>query len=281
MKAYITSYLHPTDKDHHRIRFDGCLAVAKEWLANTYNLEIEITAMNWSADEIAQAQDLGSRIHIDLQPGQLNVQAKNHALRRFYSSTSPWAIVMDDDAMLYPHNSSYAIVDEMMLHIDDYKHIGAFYPHNPMMTGFNSLYREANYKDYHVFSKVIFPKGTMMFLRNFRYYQQEPVYFDEEFNMMEDVAFYTRLLFAGYSAYSCSNIVLKEVNHGCSYFNEDRVNQIRSAGHRIVDKYGDPLAKKKGGLGIDFRGLVSRSNHSQRRCIAKQGKELYTEFFDW
>lgn len=278
--AYIISWLSE-DVAVREIRLKTVNLQIDEWLANTA-LPIFVIAMNYTNDELNTI--VRPRVTIIPTESLSCTKARKRCQELFYNSQYKWAVIMDDDAFLYQHNSSYNLFAEMDSHIEDYRHIGAFFPHLPNITGFNGLYKdEPRYATHHIFSKLVMSKGTMCILRNLKLYGEEPIYNDTDFDMMEDVCFGIKLRLAGHQLYTCSNIVLKEYSHGASAFSNDntvRIAKAKVASKLIVEKY-PYLRETPKGITIDQSQLVRKCVNKPKKQIIPKSGVYDNSLFDW
>ena len=284
--CYIISYL-PDNKDTRCIRIKTLCQQLTEWLNNT-QMNIYILAMQYTDSELATLP-CSNRINIIKSPGLRTTFAHVEVQKLFYESNYKWAVMMDDDACLYPHNSSYNMFAEMDTHIEDYKHITCFFPHNPMVCGFNQLYLdEPRYATHHIFTPLQTAKGTLYALRNLRLYGEEPVYNDTDFDMMDDVAFAIRLQYHGHRLYTTSNLILKELPHNASFFGDNkkddntaRIAKAKAASKLIVAKYPDLLIETKKGITIDQTILRNKQVIGPKKHFIPKNGIYDNTLFDW
>lgn len=284
--CYIISYL-PEEESVRSIRIATLSKQLSEWLANT-SMNIYILAMQYYDADLLLLP-ISDRLHIIRSPGLKTTFAHVEVQKLFYMSKYKWAVMMDDDACLYPHNSSYNMFAEMDTHIEDYKHITCFYPHNPMVSGFNQLYiDEPRYATHHIFTPLQTAKGTLYVLKNLQLYSEEPVYNDTDFDMMDDVAFAIRLQLKGHKLYTTANLILKELPHNASFFGDNkkddntlRIAKAKLASKLIVHKYSGLLSETPKGITIDQ--TVLRHKYvvgAKKHFIPKYG--IYDNtLFDW
>lgn len=286
--AYIISYLND-DPLMRQARIQGLTLQLNEWNTKT-DLLLNVVAMNYTDAEISTLPKYNVNI-IPAAPMSCTV-ARHYCQTLFYQSSYRWGVFLDDDTLLYPHNSSYNMFAEMDTHIEDYCKIGAFYPHNPMTIGFNALYKnEPRYATHHIFAPLIGVKGSMTVVRNFALYGEEPVYNDTDFDMQEDLAFSINLRLAYKRIFTCSNIILKEVDHKASFFgsnaadtaeqNKLRIARAKAASKRLVAKYPDLLSETVKGVSVDQSVLKAKFAYgSKKEFIPKDGVYDNT-LFDW
>lgn len=283
--AYIISFL-PSDPATSDTRLAALIHQLNEWISNT-SLEIYVLTMNYTDEEASLLPS--ERVHLIPTEPLPCTFARKRCQEIFYNSHYKWAVMMDDDALLYPHNSSYNFFKEMDSHIEDYRGITAIYPHMPNINGFNYLYKsEPRYATHHIFTPLVLAKGTLMLLRNLKLYGEEPIYNDTEFTVQEDLAFSIALRVKGHRLFTCSNIVLKEINHGASFTvggtddqNKKRIADCKVASKRLVEKYPEYLEETTKGVTVDLTKLKGKVvNGLKKEFIPKDG--IYdTTLFDW
>jgi hypothetical protein len=265
-----------------------------EWLSKT-TIRINLLAMCYQPADLAEIYKIeqSERITIHQHNRMSCTFARLECQKMFYSSTYKWGILMDDDACLYPHNSSYNMFKEMDDHIEDYRHISAFWPFNPVVYGFNALYKEdPRYEDHHIFIPLVTPKGTMCILRNLQLYGEEPVYNDTDFDMMEDIAFSIKFRYHGHSLYTTANLILKELSHGASFFgaapklggvndNSIRIANAKRVSKDIIVKYPGLLEETEKGITINQKALIGKCVVGLKKHIIPKDGVYDTSLFDW
>lgn len=94
-----------------------------------------------------------------------------------------------------------------------------------------------DYDSNHIFHKNPDLKGSLFVLRNFRKEGRREVFPNPTYDIHgEDTLLATEAMSLGYTVMMCANIVLRELD-GPSYFEEDRLKNMRAAHMRIAEMY--------------------------------------------
>lgn len=235
-----------------------------EWIEHT-DMPLVILAMGYQQNEFHDT--FGGRIrYITLDQPVPPAEARNICLRDFYAGGFRWAVLMDNDAILYDsptHNSGYDFIAEMTAQIDRYDNIGLFYPVNPMQTPFRARWEDdGGYFTNHVFERGFAAKGTLVFVRNFAQFGQEPIFQDPALNFMEDNAFAFAVLAARQAVFQNWNMVLKELVAAgpLSFFGDTASRGARGvlARQQIVAKFADDGLRLNTSGSLNTHAMVNR-----------------------
>lgn len=228
-----------------------------KWWTDRTQLDITVYAMNYSPGDYF----VHPRVTYRDLPKTPTGQAYNLRFEDLYASDYNYGIMMDDDAILYDHSSSYRMFEEMSSHITDYWDIDVMFPICPARMPFNHLLTKHKGDVNHIFIPNKSLKGTMYVVKNFRKFSESELYTDPSFTLGEDVQTAFEALCLGKHVYMTPSMVLKEYNHKSSHFVADHNTSGSVDGvivsHKIADKYA--------GFGLQYDG----SRYNTREFMKK------------
>ncbi len=252
--AYIISYRSP-DPAKWQLRSANFLEQLNWWMEKT-DVSIAILLSGWSQNDIDSFNVQGAGVFDELKArfgdaaireveGRPLITNRITCLEWFYSSTYDWGVMMDDDAILetkYHKSAEITFFDEMAANEPTaYVGVDIFFPYwdgkdprNPAAF-WNKPGRD--YDSNHIFHKNPDLKGSLFVLRNFRKEGRREVFPNPTYDIHgEDTLLATEAMSLGYTVMMCANIVLRELD-GPSYFEEDRLKNMRAAHMRIAEMY--------------------------------------------
>ncbi|GAB6970555.1 hypothetical protein JCM16408A_13030 [Methylobacterium phyllosphaerae] len=252
--AYIIAF-RPGDEEKWQARRANFLRQLNWWMQQ--NVTINLLLSGWS-DEDRQAfnrdgnlildeieERYGDQAVVREEQGQPLITNRIACLKRFYSSTHDWGIMMDDDAILetkYYNEDRVTFFEEMARNKPvKYEDVDVFFPfwdkkppRHP-----KAFWNAADYAGNHIFERNPDLKGSMFVVRNFRKEGRPEVFPDASYLIHgEDTLFATEAMAKGYTVMMTANIILKEFE-GPSYFDAQRKANMRIAAERIASMYAD------------------------------------------
>ena len=242
--AYIIS-CSPDDAVDRSLRLTNLLLQLRWWRART-DIPVFLLASGWNERMLSSLEEVQSLAisggRVEFCPKQSVSQNRHDQFRRFYESAFDWAIMMDDDAILYDdhHNSGSQLFDEMMANEPSvYRGVDIFFPIDPVKSPYTKRWTSdpSFYGDHHVFKRNLDLKGSMFVVRNFLKEGRKPLMPALDFDHVgEDGLFAVEAVAAGYSVMRCWNIVVKELR-GHSFFKIDRKAKMKAGNVEIVRRY--------------------------------------------
>jgi hypothetical protein len=220
----------------------------------------------------------------------LPAEARNVCLRHFYKSNANFAIMADNDAVLYDkeqHCDSKDFV-ETFNKVDPLELTGVdlFLPINPARVPFTKEHKDNRdtYNNHFVFKRATEGKGSFAVIKNFKKFYNNEIYYDEKSFMTsdrkiiphEDTDFLMSVYENGYSGFMCKNIVLRELayaNDVSTWAGDTERNAANLIGKTIIrNKY--KLTTTSNG-NTNYRPLWNRIN-SPTTLLVPKGKNKLT-----
>lgn len=251
--AYIISYRAPDNDQLRAARSEITKKQLKWWLEKT-TIQINVIAMNYNTEDYLEDYPKDRIKYHDFGPMKTG-PARTEAIKLFYESDNDFAIMLDDDSILYDkpqHNLGPLLFEEMDAQLDKYKDVDVFFPINPQVSGFTPIYNKdpKKYADNHVFRRNLSLKGSLFVVRNFRKYNKTVIWPDLNFTWQDDHKFAMDCAVAGHSVSICYNIVLNEMSGKASNFAanpKDRLAPMLEANTRICNEFEHLGLKMKDG----------------------------------
>ena len=286
MKAYIISYFgkgkntQAMRQGYHSIQLNSLIKNPDideiVVLAQLYNDKIDKGIMVSRPRDYLCAVDPKVRyIHTTklLKPGP----ARNVLIDEFNKTSDEWALFLDNDAIFDPRwhggevvgiieRNAKSLADKMSV-------ISVLSPRHWAYTGF----LEDNAKilvDYLILQKYNYIKTTMFFLRNDTLRGEQPIYFDDQLESLEDYDYVPRLLAAGRAIYMTMSAVISDlaVDEAASTLFEDgvRTQQFDEIKDIIFDRYEKYGAIRVGGK-IRWERMCDNRNLTKMYYVPKDG----------
>lgn len=245
MQVYIISYL----PDEPKLRQTRLKYHTRQlnWLRNWSNdLYITVCAQNYQPHEL-QTQLVDRYIEKDkLSPSK----ARNVLLQEFYQSDEDWCLFLDDDSILYDnenHPDTPQFIEKFFIY--DLENVDVFWPIDPSRWPTAQLNAIGQLDDWYKLVGVDHLKTSFWFIRNFKKFYNEELYFDESMSHGEDGEFALRLLTNNKSLYQIYNIKLKEIGKDNSTLAniefEDRNEANSDVVKYLESKYDYDHSKRK------------------------------------
>jgi hypothetical protein len=239
--AYIASFL-PLDNLELRNSRSAITKRQIQWWLEKTSITINVIAMNYTDEDFLPDNP---RLNYMRNPPMKLTPARKVGFDHFYASDYDFAIMMDDDAILYDkpqHNLGPKLFEEMSEQIHLYSGVDVFFPINPQKIGFNPIWNKdpTKYKDNHVFKRSMDLKGSMFVVRNFTKFNKVPVYPDLDFNWQEDTKFAIDCVAEGHTVLQSHNLVLHELSGKASHFAaaaDLRIPRMLDGNTRIAQQY--------------------------------------------
>lgn len=218
-------------------------------------------------------------------------EARNVCLRHFYSTDDDFAIIADNDAILYDgpqHCDSKNFVSVFnAVNAAELKPVDLFVPLNPRRMPFSAtITNNKNMFDENlVFHRTPDSKGSFLVVKNIKKHHNKELFFDESFVNpdrtlipLEDVDFGMNFLFNGLTLYMLHNIMLKELASSSSTWTatEDRKDMFPAGKNIMAEKYGIPLNSKGN---IAYKEFYKRSPRSQPKILVPKKKTTLDNLF--
>lgn len=267
MKVYIISYL--PDEPNLRAKRLQYHIKQLNWFKSWGNNYITVLAQNYQQSDYQNQLVDEYIVSEKIRPGP----ARNILLDKFYCTNDDFAIFCDDDAVLYdtPNNEKYSDLSFLSPDID------LFYPINVRDEPISEQKHKANVYDFHVFKKNWNLKGSLFYIKNFKKYYGQKIYFNLDYNIGEDIELAFRLLSQNYGVYKCINLALKEfaTSDNTSTLDERKTQELRNQQHEIFKK------KIERDYDIKFENKSEILNKNTRRKTVKIAKQdsLYANLF--
>ncbi|MET7242356.1 hypothetical protein ABZT49_03225 [Methylobacterium sp. EM32] len=248
--AFITSFRSP-DETVWKARRDIFRQQLEWWIEHT-DIPLHLRLSGWTDAEV-EAFDkdtaglLSKFVALDgsysVAPGSPLIINRIACLEQFYRSSYDWGIMMDDDAILetkYDEGRGLNFFAEMAINRPlKYDEVDIFFPYWDKKPPRHprAFWNQADYDRNHIFHKDADLKGSMFVMRNFRKEGKVEIFPDKTYTIHgEDTLLATEAIARGYTVRKCANICLFEFK-GPSYFEADRVKNMREAHVRIAKMY--------------------------------------------
>lgn len=211
---------------------------------------------------------------------------KTKFLEHFYDTGIEWALLMDNDAGLYPHHLGYKIFNHIRKYPHYWKNVDMWYPLDPRKEPFNHLYNE--HPDIYKHNLVLTfgsmtLKGTMILLKNPKFSKKEPLFFPKEVKSSGDTDFLIRALMHGYRAYKNNSCILKEIVDSGKYSTipwladmKERAKRVAQDKITFAQKYNIPYKERKnGGITFEAKKFYKKYVGKYPQTIAIPKEEYY------
>jgi len=255
--AYILSYFGNDEVREKRKEFHKRQL---EWLfSQKPDMKVVIYAQGYKPEDFIKQDNIRYIVNEGalLPPGP----ARNMLLKDFYSSDNDYGLFMDNDSVLYEHYEGKDIINFINDRGKEFlRRVDCFYPLDPRKKPFRK-YIEQNkdmFEKNFVLNNVDNLKTSLFFLKNLRkhfdkdfhmkYNGIEELYFDEEFEVLEDVDFGFCLVITRRRVYEAPSLILKEfaVNDS-TLFKDDKSR------NKLNRMYKDKLYEKYKSWGLEYR----------------------------
>jgi hypothetical protein len=214
----------------------------------------------------------------------LPAEARNICLRHFYNSDTNFAIMADNDAVLYDKEQHCDSKDFVKMfnkvNPTELNQVDLFLPINPARVPFTKEHKDNRdtYDNHFVFKRATEGKGSFTVIKNFKKFYNNEIYYDEKSFMTsdrkiiphEDTDFLMSVYENGYSGFMCTNIVLRELayaNDVSTWAGDTERNSANLVGKSIIrDKY--KLTVTSNG-NTNYRPLWKRINTPTKLLVPK------------
>ena len=257
-----------------------------EW-AKKQGLDIYVLAQAYNFDEYRSGVTYLSPKLTDGIKVLLPGEARNNVLRHFYASDCDYAIIADNDSVLYEgekYCDSTKFVEVFNnIPLSQLSQVDFFFPLNPGKVPFTKTLTENKHKfdNFLVFKRNTDSKGSFGVLKNMKKHYGTEFYYDELSYMTkdrkiipgEDVDFGMNLLKNGYSCYMLHNIILKEyASSNSTWVQGERSDDFPVSKEVIRNKFNLDLSAKGH---LVYSSLYKNNTRDNNLLVDKNNNELF------
>jgi hypothetical protein len=212
--------------------------------------------------------------------------ARNQLMRLFNQTKKPWGLFLDNDATIDHRLHGKIVIDVFEKNTDTISsHCDLIVPLSPRHQSWQRWAREnAHLTATHVpLWRSNYLKSSVFFLKNRSYYQQEPIYFDEELVELEDWEYVPRMISQGASIWQTNTVMMYEWGMHTSTLYAAVNNQIEQHRLRAVnrDQTREKIFERYAPLGAQRKGkkmvwsTMNRSLYSQDKIWLPIGDDVW------
>jgi hypothetical protein len=214
-------------------------------------------------------------------------EARNVCLKHYYQSDADFAIIADNDSILYDgeqHCDSKDFVKVFnSIELSNLAPVDLFVPLNPRRMPFSKTISDNQtlFDNNLVFHRTPDAKGSFIVTKNIKKHYGLELYYDESFVNpdrtlipLEDVDFGMNFLYNGLSLYMLHNIILKELASTTSTWTatDDRKDMFPAGKNLMATKYNIPLIDGN----MNYKEFYKRSKAKQSKLYVSKGGNAFS-----